>query len=373
MDRPVKRRAALLALANASLLCMAGPAFASGPAPRVVFLNPGEAVERGTGQQWQLVSRFMRVAAKTFGMQLEVLYAERDHLLMVRQAREVAERADAPDYVVIVNEKMAAAQMLTALAGSRAKVLLIHNDLTPGQRRAIGNEREDIANWIGTATANAAQAGYRLMQYLYQRVSPAGAQVIGITGDPNTPVSLERAQGVDAFLSHEQDAHTCQLVFGDWSYADSAQKARVLLARYPQANLIWAANDAMALGAMSAVTERHAHVLVGGMGALQEALQSIVDGGLAAMVAGDYFIGAWAMVLLYDYHHGKDFAASGGVRQKLDFLRVIHRANAAQYYDAVFAHGQSLNFGVYSKCLYPSPGPYDFGLQRLLTTVPTLS
>jgi ABC-type sugar transport system substrate-binding protein len=268
---------------------------------------------------------------------------------------------------------MAAAQMLTALAGSRAKVLLIHNDLTPGQRRAIGNEREDIANWIGTATANAAQAGYRLMQYLYQRVSPAGAQVIGITGDPNTPVSLERAQGVDAFLSHEQDAHTCQLVFGDWSYADSAQKARVLLARYPQANLIWAANDAMALGAMSAVTERHAHVLVGGMGALQEALQSIVDGGLAAMVAGDYFIGAWAMVLLYDYHHGKDFAASGGVRQKLDFLRVIHRANAAQYYDAVFAHGQSLNFGVYSKCLYPSPGPYDFGLQRLLTTVPTLS
>ena len=91
------------------------------------------------------------------------------------------------------------------------------------------------------------------------------------------------------------------------------------------------------------------------------------------MVAGDYFIGAWAMVLLYDYHHGKDFAASGGVRLKLDYLSVIHRENAAQYHDAVFARGQSLNFGIYSKCLYPRAGPYDFGLQRLLNTVPTLS
>jgi hypothetical protein len=373
VDQPINRRAVLAAFAHAGLLCATRPVFASGASPRVVFLNPGEATERGTGQHWQLVSRFMQVAANTFRMQLEVLYAERDHLLMVRQAREVAERADAPDFVVIVNEKMVADHMLIALAGSPARILLIHNDLTPGQRRQIGNEREGIHNWIGTVTANAAQAGYRLMQYLYQRVSPGGARVIGITGDPNTPVSLERARGVAAYLSHVPDGHPCQLVFGDWSYADSAQKARVLLARYPEANVIWTANDAMALGALSAVTERHAHVLVGGMGALQEALLSVTSGGLAAMVAGDYFMGAWAMVLLYDYHHGKDFAASGGVRLKLDYLSVIHRENAAQYYDAVFAHGQSLNFGVYSKCLYPRAGPYDFGLQRLLSTVPTLS
>jgi ABC-type sugar transport system substrate-binding protein len=368
----INRRAALVALAHAGLLCMR-PTFASSPAPRVVFLNPGEATERGTGQHWQLVSRFMRVAAKIFGMQLEVLYAERDHLLMVRQAKEVAERIDAPDYVVIVNEKMVADHMLKALARSPAKVLLIHNDLTPGQRREIGNEREGIRNWIGTVTANAAQAGERLMQYLYQRVSPRGAQVIGITGDPNTPVSLERAQGVETFLSRVPDAHACQLVFGDWSYADSAQKARVLLARYPEANVIWAANDAMALGALSAVEERHAHVLVGGMGALPEALLSVANGGLAAMVAGDYFMGAWAMVLLYDYHHGRDFAASGDVRLKLDFLRVVHREIAAQYYDTVFTHGESLNFALYSKYLHPDSGPYDFALQRILNAIPALS
>ena len=92
-------------------------------------------------------------------MRLEVLWAERDHLLMLRQAKEVARRAEAPDYIVIVNEKLAAQQMLRTLERSPAKVFLIHNDLTPEQRREIGNERERIGNWIGTATTEPRAAG----------------------------------------------------------------------------------------------------------------------------------------------------------------------------------------------------------------------
>jgi ABC-type sugar transport system substrate-binding protein len=208
---------------------------------------------------------------------------------------------------------------------------------------------------------------------LYQRAGSGGARVIGITGDPNTPVSLERAEGVEAFLSHVPDGRTCQLVFSDWSYADGVQKARVLLARYPQANVIWAANDSMALGAVKAVEERHAHVLVGSMGTSQEALLRLANGGLAATMGGGDFIGALGMVLLYDYHQGRDFAAAGGVRQKLDFQGVITEKNAAECHDAVFVHAQSLNFGLYSKALHPAPGLYDFGLQRLLNNVPAPS
>ncbi|WP_120295950.1 ABC transporter substrate-binding protein [Paraburkholderia sp. BL23I1N1] len=369
----MNRRQALLTCAYAGLAGVSGRVFAARRAPRVVFLNPGEAVQRGTGQRWQLVSRFMAMAAQTFDMQLEVLYAERDHLLMQRQAEEVARRTDAPDYVVIVNEKMAAQQMLRTLARSPAKVLLIHNDLTPEQRRALGNERQLILNWIGTLTANAERAGYRLMQFLYRQLGQNGAQVIGITGDPSTPVSLERAAGVDDFLFHASNARVRQLVFSDWSFADSDQKARVLLARYPDANVIWAANDAMALGALDAVEARNARVLVGGMGALQEALARVADGGLAAMMAGDYFIGAWAMVLLHDHNQGKDFAANGGLRQKLDFLSVIHRENAARYADVVLRSGAILDFGLYSKTRSPRPGPYDFNLQYLLNTASRVS
>ncbi|TKC78078.1 sugar ABC transporter substrate-binding protein [Trinickia terrae] len=364
----MKRRDALLSGALTVLSAVVRPVAAAERPPRVVFLNPGEAVERGTGQQWQLVSKFMLTAARSFGMQLEVLYAERDHLLMLRQAEQVAQRGDPPDYVVIVNEKMTAAQMLTSLAKSPARVLVMHNDLTIEQRGQIGNERERIANWIGTLTADAGRGACRLMQYLCATHGPTPARVLGITGDPVTPVSNERAAGVEAWLSGSGQGRTFQLVNSDWSHADAYEKASVLLARYPEANILWAANDAMTLGALQAVKERRAPVLVGGLGALPEAVRDVIGGDLSAMVAGDYFIGAFAMVLLHDYHQGNDFAAAGGARQKLDFLKVIHRGNAERFDEIVFKRDAMLDFAQYSRVRHTRAGRYDFDLQRLLNT-----
>jgi ABC-type sugar transport system substrate-binding protein len=359
------RRSALLACLNAGLLSIAGPAAAQ-PAPRVVFLNPGEPVERGTGPYWRMVAQFMAAAAKTFGMQLEVLYAERDHLLMLRQAEEVARRADAPDYVVIVNEKAAAQQMLKTLERSPAKVFLIHNDLTPEQRREIGNERQQVRNWIGTATTDGARGGYLLMEDLYRQLGRREARVIGITGDRNTPVSLERAEGVKDYVAHVGRGRIDQLAFGDWSYADGEQKARVLLARYPDTTIIWASNDSMALGALRAVKARGASVLVGGMGGWGDALVSVAEGGLAATAVGHYLIGAWAIVMLHDYHRGHDFAAHGGLNQKLDYLFVVNRDNVAHYDQAFFQRGDALDFGIYSMARHPRPGGYDFRVAHLI-------
>ncbi|WP_027797403.1 ABC transporter substrate-binding protein [Paraburkholderia acidipaludis] len=333
---------------------------------KIVFLNPGEAAERDTGPHWQLVSRFMTATAKRLGMQLEVLYAERDHLLMQRLAESVAARAEAPDYVVIVNEKMAAGQMLQTLSRSPARVVLIHNDLTDAQRAEIGNERGAIPNWIGTITADAEHGSFRLMDYLCRVNGNQPARVIGITGDPATPVSEERAAGVQAALARSPADRTCQLVYGDWSFSDARDKTRVLLSRYPDANIIWAANDSMTLGAFSAVRERHASVVVGGLGALPDAVSSVLRGELAAIVAGDQFIGACAMVMIYDYHHGADFALAGGPRQRLDYLKVLHGDSAARYYEVAFDRRNAPDFSVFSRLHRRHPGAYDFNLGPLL-------
>ncbi|PVE22694.1 sugar ABC transporter substrate-binding protein [Microvirga sp. KLBC 81] len=360
----MNRRSVMFALAHAGLLALARPVSAQKP-PRIVFLNPGEPVDRGAGPYWQMVSDSMRMAAQMFGMQLEVLFAERDHLRMLRQAEEVAQRADAPDYIVIVNEKLAAQQILNMLAQSPAKILLIHNDLTPQQRREVGNERQHIRNWIGTVTADATRAGYLLMEYLYHRLGDREPRVVGITGDPNTPVSLERAEGVRDYIVQAGRGTIHQLVYGDWSYADGENKATILLARYPDTNIIWAANDSMALGALRAVKARGASVLVGGMGGWPDALSSVAEGGLTATAAGNFLIGAWAIILLNDYHNGHDFAAHGGVSQSFDYLVVGHE-NVARYDDIVMKRKDMLDFRSYSKALHPRPGPYDFSLKGLV-------
>jgi ABC-type sugar transport system substrate-binding protein len=358
------RRTALLA-GSAGLWSATGRGAEQRP-PRVLFLNPGEPVERGKGPHWRMAARFMAVAARAFGMQVEVLFAERDHLLMLRQAEEVSQRAEWPDYIVIVNEKLAAPQMLKLLARTTAKVLVIHNDLTPEQRREIGNEREQMRHWIGTITTDEAASEYRLMAELARQLGDREPKVIGITGDRATPVSLERAQGVSEFMSRSGRGLVLQTAFSDWSLADAESKAHLLLSRYPEANIIWAANDSMALGALRAVKARGAKVLVGGTGAWPDALTSIAEGGLAASVGSHFFIGAWAMVLLYDYHRGLDFAAAGSPTLKIDFMSVVNRDNAARFEQAVYRREDALDFTGFSKALHPRPGRYEFTLAPFL-------
>lgn len=336
--------------------------------PSVVFLNPGEPVERGKGPQWRMAARLMTAAAQALDVRLEVLYAERDHLLMLQQAAQLAKRTELPDYVVIVNEKLAGLQMLRMFAGLRCKVLLMHNDLTAQQRAEIGNERERITNWIGTVTTEEARSEYRMMQELARQLGERVPRVVGITGDPSTPVSGERADGVQQFITRSGRGSILQTVFSDWSAADAERKADVLLARHQEANVIWAANDTMALGALRAVKARGAQVLVGGAGAWPEALQSMLQGGMAASVGSHFFLAAWALVLLHDYHHGLDFARQGGPRQRLDYMVVVNRENAPLYQQAVYARDVPLDFSAYSKVLHPKSGPYEFDLARLVRT-----
>ena len=306
-----------------------------GTPAHVVFLNPGEPVERGTGPYWRMVTQFMQPAVRSLGLHLEVLYAERDHLLMLRQAEDVARRSPAPDYVVIVNEKFAAQQMLKTLSRWPAKVF------------------------------DTGRSSNILMEHFYRRLGNQEPRIIGITGDPNTPASRERANGVKDYVAHAGRGRIHQLAFGDSSYADGERKAAVLLACYPDTDIIWAANDSMALGALRAVQAREARVLVGGMAGLQDAITSVAEGGLAATSAG-YMIGAWAIVMLYDYHRGVDFAAHGGLAQKFDHMYVVHRENVSRFSDVALKRTEALDFRGYSKALNPGPGPYDFRLAGLV-------
>jgi hypothetical protein len=77
-------------------------------------------------------------------------------------------------------------------------------------------------------------------------------------------------------------------------------------------------------------------------------------------------IGAWAIVLLHDYHHGQDFAAHGGLNQKLDYLYIVNRANVARYDEAFFRSGGDLDFNIYSQVRHPHAGAYDFRLAHLV-------
>lgn len=360
LTRHVSRRRLL-----AGTVCgLAVPALAL-TRPRVVFLNPGEATSRGTGPLWLSLSDHMKTAAADLNLQLDVLYAERDHALMLRQAQAVAQRQPSPDYVVVVNEKSLLPQLLERLAPSSAGVLAIHNPVPFEQRQQVGNERERFQHWIGTAVADNDAGGFRLMEELARHLDGQVPQVLGITGDPATPVSAERAQGVERYLRVSRRGSVLQLVNGDWSLLDAEAKAQVLLARYPQANVLWAANDSMALGALRAAGTPP-RVRVGGMGGWPEALDSIAAGGLIATAAGHMLIGAVAMVLLADHALGTDFATAGLAALRLDYLQVVTRTNLPAYRQAVASGNGRLAWRHLARAGRADALPYDEALRQLL-------
>lgn len=95
----VRTLAVTILVALSTTLCLATKAPEPQASPSVVFLNPGEPVDRGKGMFWPMTARLMAVAAKTFGMRLEVLYAERDHLLILRQAESVSQLKNCKRYI----------------------------------------------------------------------------------------------------------------------------------------------------------------------------------------------------------------------------------------------------------------------------------
>ncbi|WP_163338693.1 hypothetical protein [Desulfopila sp. IMCC35008] len=121
-----------------------------------------------------------------------------------------------------------APKMLKMFEGTPAKVLLIHNDMTLEQRHEIGNEREQMSHWIGTATTDEERGTYRMMEELYRQLGPREPQVAGITGVRGTPVSLERAQGVNDYMELSGKGQQLQLAFSNWGAADAESKANVM-------------------------------------------------------------------------------------------------------------------------------------------------
>jgi ABC-type sugar transport system substrate-binding protein len=308
----------MMTLARSLLLVCAGlapvPALA---AIEVTFLNPGHAdPDNASGPFWRIVTDFADAVADDLDIRLETLHAERNHVRMVEQGRRVLARDELPDYLIVVNEKRSAQPLLEAAAGKDVEVLLIMNALLEDQRRALGEPRGRIDNWIGTLLPNNERAGYKIADEIIADLRAAhGAdtpvRMGAIAGDKGTYASIERVKGLERAAREHADVTIEQITMGHWRHDTAEQKAAGMLSRYPDLNAIWAANDPMAYGAIRAISDAGAQpgqdVFVGGLNLEQRALEHVRDGRMAVTVGGHFMTAGWALVLLYDYHHGHDF------------------------------------------------------------------
>jgi ABC-type sugar transport system substrate-binding protein len=348
----------------------------SAAALSVVFINPGKSDE----VYWQTAARAMEAAAKSLDIRFEVRFSERVPLRSLEIAREIASQpaAQRPDYVVFSNDYATGPEVLRLLDGAGIKTFLAFSGISSAAELSVsGKPRERYRGWIGSLEPRAQDAGYLTAKALIAQgrqrkaYGPDGKlHLIALAGDRSTPTSIRRNEGMLRAVAEARDVLLDQEVYAAWNRDKAANQSEWLFQRYPNARLVWSGNDLMAFGAMQSWEKRGGKpgtdAWFSGINTSTEAMQAVRSGRLTALAGGHFIAGAWALVLIYDYEHGRDFLDEGVELERPMFS--LFSADDAERFMVRFGdlHFEGVDFRRFSKVFNPKLKRYDFSFLQLL-------
>jgi ABC-type sugar transport system substrate-binding protein len=343
-------------------------------AQSVAFINPGKSGEI----YWVTATQAMQAAAHSLGMTFEVQYAQREPLKTLEIAREMVARpaGKRPEYIVVTDDYSVADRLLAIIDPAGVKTFLAYSSIPVDQRGGIESPRGKYKGWLGSLEPQAEDAGYLTARALIERgkrekaFGPDGKlHMLAIAGDRSTPSSINRNQGMHRAVAKAPMVVLEEEVYAAWARENAAQQAESLYRRYPDVKLVWAGNDLMAFGAMAAWEKRGgkpgADAWFSGVNTSTEALEAIKSGRLTSLAGGHFITGAWALVMIYDYHHGRDFADEGLELRRPMFAEFTPLL-ADRYIERFSGGFDGVDFSRYSKVKNPKLRRYNFGFAQLL-------
>ena len=134
-------------------------------------------------------------------------------------------------------------------------------------------------------------AGLRTAQHLLASIGGQGG-IVALSGKQNEVSSSERLAGLQAALSSTKKCFLLEpAVSAEWHISTAYDIMRRLIAEHGIGRIkgVWAANDAMALGAIEALRLYGRAVPVTGMDGTGQAIDAIQSGNMAATVVWDSF------------------------------------------------------------------------------------
>ncbi|NHK27902.1 substrate-binding domain-containing protein [Parvularcula flava] len=280
--------------------------------PTVVFFYAG----REPADMWtQIIVDVARAAAEDLQIDFELIYSgsSRKEIFDAISAR--VEQRDKPDYALIVNYRMGAEQALQYLDEHGVKSFLFNADLTEEGEALIGGPRETLPNWIGRLIPDDERAGYDLAKYLIaeaQRQKPGKTlRMIGISGSYASTAAVKRVEGLKRAVAESENVELAQVVTARWTPSIARQKYSLLKNRYGDFDIVWVANDSMALAILEEIDPQTEQVLVGGMDWTPEALDALNEGRMSASMGGHILDMGFSLAIVKRYDEGCDYASTG--------------------------------------------------------------
>ena len=149
---------------------------------------------------------------------------------------------------------------------------------------SLAKPGEDYVTFIGS---NFIEEGQRVADWLVKNAN-GKTTIIELEGTTGSSPANDRKKGFDDVIAKNPDFKIVASQTGDFARDKGRQVAETLLQAHPDANVVYAHNDEMAMGAISAIEAAGKvpgkDILVLSIDGGKEAVQAVVDGKIAAVV-----------------------------------------------------------------------------------------
>lgn len=340
----------------------------------VTFLSP----EPPGNAFWDEVISFMRAVAEDLGLQLTVKTTRQAGTYVVKRLgiRAVVDVRKKPDYVLTGYWHDATSYLLEETKNSDVRYFIFNNDITPSERETVGRPRGKYPNWIGHMSPDEVHAGYQLTDILIKTARSSGtstvAGIAALGATETSIVSIDRLKGFNQRVKEEKKLRS-ETINASWQRYEAQEAMSGILRKFPDINVIWTVADTFALDGIEMMKKQDLqpgkNIFVAGFDWSPEGLQAVKNGEMAATMDGHFMEGGWALIQLYDYHHGIDFKNDPGV-ESTTHMQAVTRNNVDNYFKRLGDRNwRKINFRKFSKTYNPELKKYDFSLDAILNSL----
>ena len=251
----------------------------------------------------------VRTAADKYGVKLLYANGQSQEPKQISDIRDLLSRG-ADGLVVAPLQSNGLQSVLDSAASKNVPVILI-------DRQTAGKPCKDfITNIQSDFVRQGKQAAEQL-----DKITNGKAQIAVLEGAPGASVTNDRTKGFNDYLKQHSGLKVVASQTGNFVRTDGQQVMEQIIQANPNINAVYAENDEMALGAISALKSSGKNpgtdIKMVSIDGTKDAAQAIVDGNLNATVTTNPRFGPIAMKTLKQYFAGKKVPQKIRVKDKL--------------------------------------------------------
>ncbi len=297
----ITRRTFMLAATAIGALAVAGVAIAEVPKLAQKDTYKVGFAQTESNNPWRIAqTNSMKAEAEKLGYQLVYTDAAGSAAKQVADVNSmIAQGVDVIFLAPREEKPLIPAVMAAKKAG--IPVILLDRSVDPSLAKA----GEDYLTFIGS---NFVEEGKRVAEWLAKNAN-GKSKIIELEGTTGSSPANDRKKGFDEAIQAAGGFEIVASQTGDFARDKGRQVAEALLQAHPDADIIYAHNDEMAIGAIAALEAAGKvpgkDVLVLSIDGGKEAVQLVVDGKIAAVVECNPRFGPKAFETMQRYAKGE--------------------------------------------------------------------